>query len=218
MARDLNVDAAMLNAIWSNYGVGKGASWKYFAVPGVDIDINSVCQFSEPSAEEEQYMQANEYDEFADDPTAFLMTKWLARYSSRLSPPGSPATFEHHAALITGAMAFQRYMSSFSGYADQLKYEAGVVSANAGMIKAPFDLLMDKLRGYQGAIMDAFTQPDKVIKACEALMPHIVANAINGADPEKMAPITIWAHRGTVPFITPQFFDTIMWPTLKAGS
>jgi hypothetical protein len=112
-------------------------------------------------------------------------------------------------------MAYARYIGSFGEYADKLKYEAGVVSANSGMIKAPFDLLMDKLRGYQGSVMDAFTQPDKVRKACEALMPHIVKNALGGADPAKIAPITIWAHRGTVPFITPEMFDGIMWPTLK---
>lgn len=214
-AQDLNVDAAMLNAIWSNYGVGKGASWKYFAVPGVDVALDSVCQFHEPSTEAELCMQADEYDEFADDPTAFLMTKWLARYTSRLSLPGGPVTFGHNAALISGAMAYARYIGSFGEYANKLKYEAGVVSANSGMIKAPFDLLMDKLRGYQGAVIDAMTQPDKVIKACEALMPHIVKNALGGADPDKVAPITIWAHRGTVPFITPGMFDTILWPTLK---
>jgi hypothetical protein len=215
IAYDLNVDAAMLNAIWNNYGVGKGASWRYFAVPGVDVEIDSVCQFHEPSTEAELCMQADEYDEFADDPTAFLLTKWFARYTSRLSLPGGPVTFQHNAALIAGAMAYARYIGSFGEYASKLKYEAGVVSANSGMIKAPFDLLMDKLRGYQGAIMDALTQPDKVRRACEALMPHIVKNALDGADPEKNAPITIWAHRGMVPLITPEMFDTILWPTLK---
>lgn len=215
MARDLGVDAAMLNAIWSNYGVGKAASWKYFAVPGVDTDLGSVCQFHEPAGEEDLCMQAGEYDELADDPTAFLLTKWLPRYTGRLNAAGGPVSFAHNAALIAGAMAYQRYISSFGEYAGKLKYEAGVVSANAGMIKAPFDLLMDKLRGYEGAVTDALTRPDKVVKACEALMPHIVKNALDGADPEKIAPITIWAHRGNVPFITPDMFSSIYWPTVR---
>jgi len=215
MAAELNVDAAMLNAIWSNYGVGKAASWKYFAVPGVDTSMNSIAQFHEPSAADELCMRADEYDELADDPTAFLLNKWLARYTSRVAPAGAPVTFAHNAALIAGAMAYQRYIGAFGAYADKLKYEAGVVSANAGMIKAPFDLLMDKLRGYEGAVTDAMENPQKVRKACEALMPHIVANALGGADPEKNAPITIWAHRGNVPFITPEMFESIYWPTLK---
>ena len=48
MAEDMGNDAVMLNAIWSNYGVAKAASWRYLAVPGVDIGIGSVNQFSEP--------------------------------------------------------------------------------------------------------------------------------------------------------------------------
>ena len=46
-------------------------------------------------------------------------------------------------------------------------------------------------------------------------MPHIVANALGGADPKKLAPITIWAHRGCVPFISQKTFNEIFWPTLK---
>jgi hypothetical protein len=46
-------------------------------------------------------------------------------------------------------------------------------------------------------------------------MPHIAANALGGADPEKKVPITIWAHRGCVPFFSQETFDTIFWPTLK---
>ena len=46
-------------------------------------------------------------------------------------------------------------------------------------------------------------------------MPHILANALAGADPDRNVPITIWAHRGCVPFITREMFDNIYWPTLK---
>jgi len=42
-----------------------------------------------------------------------------------------------------------------------------------------------------------------------------LARALDGADPEGQVPITLWAHRACVPFITPQTFDTIAWPTLK---
>ena len=36
---------------------------------------------------------------------------------------------------------------------------------------------------------------DKVLAACEALMPHMMFNALAGADPEKKVPISIWMHR-----------------------
>jgi hypothetical protein len=59
------------------------------------------------------------------------------------------------------------------------------------------------------------TQPKKVLKACEALMPHLCHVGLTTADPNKLVPIGFWMHRGCVPFINPKQFDTHYWPTLK---
>ena len=215
MAVDMGNDAVMLNAIWSNYGVAKSASWRYLAVPGVDIDLGGVNQFSEPDKPEDEFLQFGEYEEFTDDPTAFLFNKWLSRATTRVRPAGAPVDFNHNLALVAGAMAYANYMNAFGPAAYKLKYEAGIVGANSGMIKAPLDILADKFRGYLNICLDAVDDPKKVRAACEALMPHILANALGAADPDKNVPITIWAHRGCVPFISPKIFDEIFWPTLK---
>lgn len=211
----LGVDSVMLNAIWSNYGLAKAASWKYLYVPGVDVDMGSVNQFGEPASEEEVFLRASEYDEFIEDPTAFLFNKWLARATTRVKSLGEPVTLEHNLALISGALAYANYMHAFGPAANALKYESGLVAANAGMIKAPLDIFADKFRGYVGTAIDTVERPQDVLKACQALMPHIVANALAGADPEKKVPITLWAHRGCTPFFSQETFDTIFWPTLK---
>ncbi len=211
----LGVDSVMLNAIWSNYGLAKSASWKYLYVPGVDVGPDSVNQFAEPANEEELFLQSHEYGEFCDDPTAFLFNKWFPRAASRLSKIGEPVTFDHNVALVSGALAYANYMNAFGPAAHKLKYESGLIGANAGMIKAPLDILADKFRGYVDTAIDSIERPQDVLRACEALMPHIVANALAGADPSKQVPITIWAHRGCLPFFTQQTFDTIFWPTLK---
>ena len=215
MAADMGNDAVMLNAVWSNYGVGKAASWRYLAVPGVDIDIGSVNQYSEPDGEENAFLRFDEYGEFTEDPTAFLFNKWLSRNTTRVRARGEPVGFDHNLALVAGALAYANYMNAFGPAAYRLKYEAGVVSANSGMIKAPLDILADKFRGFLNVCVEATEHPAKVRAACEALMPHILANALGAADPDKKAPITIWAHRGCVPFISPKIFDGIFWPTLK---
>ena len=215
MAEDIGSDAVMLNAIWGNYGVAKSASWKYIHVPGVDTGTDNVIQFSEPELESEEYLRFDEYEEFIDDPTGFLFTKWFPRYTTRLAIPGEPVTFDHNATLISGALAFGNYMHAFGPAADKLKYESGVVNATAGVIKAPFDLLTDKFRGYLNMTRDTIKHPEMVRKACEALMPHILTNALAGADPDKKVPITIWAHRGCVPYFNRKTFDEIFWPTLK---
>jgi hypothetical protein len=215
MAEEMGNDAVMLNAIWSNYGVAKAAGWRYLAVPGVDIGIGSVNQYFEPSADEDAFLQFDEYGEFTGDPTAFLLNKWMSRAATRVRASGEPADLGHNLALIAGAMAYANYMNAFGPAAYKLKYEAGVVGANSGMIKAPLDILMDKFRGYLNICADVIENPGEVLAACEALMPHILANALGGADPDKNVPITIWAHRGCVPFISPKVFDGIYWPTLK---
>lgn len=211
----LGVDSVMLNAIWSNYGLAKAASWKYLYIPGVDVDMGSVNQFGEPAFEDELFLRASEYEEFIEDPTAFLFNKWLARATTRVKSVGEPVTLEHNLALISGALAYANYMHAFGPAADALKYESGLVAANAGMIKAPLDIFADKFRGYVGTAIDTVERPQQVLKACQALMPHIVANALAGADPEKKVPITLWAHRGCTPFFSQETFDTLFWPTLK---
>ncbi len=214
MAKDMNIDAVMLNAIWSNYGVGKAFGHRYLKVPGVDVDMSSVLQYSEPS-EDDAFLRGDEYEEFTADPTAFLLTKWLPRCSSRVAKPGEVTSLESNLALISGSMAYANYMNAFGPAANALKYDAGVVSANSGMIKAPLDILADKFRGFMELSIDCIERPQVVLKACEALIPHIVANALGSADPNKDVPITLWAHRGCVPFVNYDTFNNIFWPTLK---
>jgi len=57
--------------------------------------------------------------------------------------------------------------------------------------------------------------PEKVLAACEALMPHLAYVALTGADPDRKVPIPIWMHRGCTPFISKRHFNTIYWPTLR---
>jgi len=83
------------------------------------------------------------------------------------------------------------------------------------MLKAPLDILADKLRGYIGLAFDLMECPEKVQKACEALMPHLARIALDSTDPAGRLPIPIWMHRGCVPFISRQHFETIYWPTLR---
>ena len=104
-------------------------------------------------------------------------------------------------------------MQYFGGFGQQnamLRSESGTVSAIAGILKAPFDIIADKLRGYIGLTMDMFENPKKVQAACEALMPYLCHVALSGADPEKNVPISIWMHRGCVPFVSTETFNNYL--------
>ena len=77
------------------------------------------------------------------------------------------------------------------------------------------DILADKLRGYLGLVEDLFERRDKVMAACEALMPHLYHVARTTADPNRLVPIGYWMHRGGVPFVSFEVFENVYWATMK---
>jgi len=66
-----------------------------------------------------------------------------------------------------------------------------------------------------GLCDDLLTQPEKVMAACEALMPHLYHVALTSSDATGTVPIGYWMHRGCVPFISHQQFKEFYWPTVK---
>jgi hypothetical protein len=125
------------------------------------------------------------------------------------------SSYRNNLSFVKGGMAMLNYFNGFGRQNALLRSESGTVSAIAGIFKAPFDIIADKLRGYIGLSMDLFERPGKVLEACEALMPHLLHVALSGADPDKNVPIGFWMHRGCVPFISHEHFDKLYWPTLK---
>jgi uroporphyrinogen-III decarboxylase len=107
------------------------------------------------------------------------------------------------------------YFNAFGPHVEKLRTESGTVSAIAGIFKAPFDIIGDKLRGYMGLTMDMMTQPEKVLKACEALMPHLYNVALTSSDANKQVPIGYWMHRGCIPFVSAGQFESHYWPTVR---
>jgi len=132
-----------------------------------------------------------------------------------VNPIGQPATFRNNLSFLKGGMAMLSYFNAFGPQIERLQTETGTVSAIAGILKAPFDILADKLRGYIGLTMDVIERPGKVMAACEALAPHLAHVAHTSADPTGTVPIGFWMHRGCVPFVTPDTFDRFYWATLK---
>ncbi|HUO30601.1 MAG TPA: uroporphyrinogen decarboxylase family protein, partial [Bryobacteraceae bacterium] len=147
--------------------------------------------------------------------TRFLYEAWLPRVSGEVSAKDGPATYRNNLAFVKSGMAMLDYFHAFGPQIERMRNECGTVSAICGMLKAPLDILGDKLRGYVALAFDLMEMPEKVLAACQALMPHLGYIALTGADPQKQVPIPIWMHRGCVPFISRQHFETIYWPTLK---
>jgi len=213
-AADFDWDAVVGNMVYVWTGLTQAIGLKYYAVPGIDIPPETGFQYCEPS-EENAFMKPDEYDQLIEDPTGFLFNVWLARVSADVSAMGEPTSYRNNLSFLKGGMAMLSYFNAFGRQNELLRTESGTVSAISGILKAPFDIIADKLRGYLGLITDLMERPAKVLAACEALMPHLLHVALSGADPEKNVPIGFWMHRGCVPFVSQKHFDKFYWPTLK---
>jgi uroporphyrinogen-III decarboxylase len=213
-AADYDWDAVVGNMVYGWMGLVKAIGLRYYAVPGMEVPHDTAFQYLEP-AEADAWMRPDEYDALIADPTGYLFNVWLPRVATDVAPVGQASTFRNNMSFLKGGMAMLQYFSGFGRQAALLRSESGTVSAISGILKAPFDILADKLRGYRGLCMDVFRQPDKVQKACEALAPHLCHVAMSGADPQKNVPIGLWMHRGCVPFVSPQQFARFYWPTLR---
>ncbi len=213
-ARDFDWDAMVANMVYVWTGLTQALGLKYYAIPGIDIPPDTAFQYLEPP-EQKAFMKPEEYNLLIDDPTAFLYNIWLPRVSSEISREGLQPSYRSMLALVKGAMAMSDYFNAFGPQVERMRREAGTVSAIAGILKAPLDIIADKLRGYIGLAKDLHRQPEKVLEACEALAPHLTQVARMTADPEKKVPVGFWMHRSAVPFINMNHFLTIHWRTLK---
>jgi uroporphyrinogen-III decarboxylase len=213
-AADFDWDATVPNMVYVWTGLTQAIGLNYYGIPGIDVPPDTGFQYIEPP-EGHAHMRPDEYDALIEDPTGFLYNVWLPRVSNDVSPMGCPTSYRNNLSFVKGGMAMLSYFNAFGTQIARLRAESGTVSAIAGIFKAPFDIIADKLRGYLGLTMDMFERPDKVLAACEALMPHLLHVALTTADPDKNVPIGFWMHRGCVPFVTPEQFASHYWPTLK---
>ena len=213
-AADFDWDAVVPNMVYVWTGLAQAVDLKYYGIPGIDIPADNGFQYREPPAGE-AFMRADEYDQLIEDPTGFLLNVWLPRVSRSISPMGTETSEANNLAFLKGGMAMMQYFGAFPEQIERLKDESGTVSAISGIFKAPFDIIADKMRGYLGLVEDLFERPDKVMAACEALMPHLFAVANATADPNRNVPVGYWMHRGCVPFVSYEQFDRFYWPTVK---
>ena len=213
-AIDFDWDATVPNMVYVWTGLSHLLGSKYYAIPGLDVPGSTGFQYREPP-DNEAFLRDDEYDQMIEDPVGFLVNVWLPRTNRRLRAPGEPTTYESLLTGIGSAMAMKRYIADYGPHIGRMINEAGMPCAICGILKAPFDIIADKFRGYRSLVMDIFSKPDKVLKLIEALTPHLLYMAKRTSDPSKTLPVGLWLHRGCVPFLSPPQFEKFFWPSLK---
>lgn len=185
---------------------------------------------------EQEYMQADEYQDLIDDPTGFFMNAYFPRIFGELAPftslPLLPPVHEipmvPPALMPFGTEPVQQAFAKLAEAGNEaLRWGQAMVEVNAkimgrgspsfsgGMTKAPFDLIGDSLRGTRGIMMDMFRHPDEVVEACDRLVPFMIKAGIRSCGASGHPIPFIPLHKGADGFMSDEQFRKFYWPSLR---
>ena len=199
---------------------------------GHGLGPNTTYQFVEA-----EYMKAEEYDWFLDDPSDFIIRRHLPRICGKLKgletlPPlhtfityymgipfglipfTSPEVAEAFTTLREAGNEAIRLASYSRRFVEKAK-EEGFPLQFGSMTQAPFDTLGDFLRGTKGLMLDMYRRPDTVIKACEKLLRYMFDLAVGPAKASGNPRVFIPLHKGLDGFMSLDQFKKFFWPTLR---
>jgi hypothetical protein len=210
-------DLLGLNLVdWPGHGVADDSPWQY---------------------REGEYMKADEYDALAADPSDYFRRSYLPRIGSSFAPLAAldpfsdmmeaiglpfnilpfadPAVVEGVKRIAEAANETIAYLEIMDRVAADAAGRLGIPALESGILKAPYDVIADTLRGTKGIVMDRFRQPQKIIEAAERMAPLQVSMGVRQTAVAD-SPLTLMPlHKGADGFMSDADFRTFYWPTLQ---
>ncbi len=206
--------------------------FKQLKWPGHGMTTDHTYQFIEG-----EYMTADEYDHFLLDPSDFMVRKYWPRVCGNLkgfeklaplhnvityymgfnlgiAPFSLPEVAEALAAMQKAGAEAAR-IAAYSRRFTQKAREEGFPMQTGAFTQAPFDTLGDFFRGTKGLMLDMYRNPEKVIKACEKLLPFMLEIALGAAKVSGNPRVFIPLHKGLDGFMSLEQFKRFYWPTLR---
>jgi uroporphyrinogen-III decarboxylase len=187
---------------------------------------------------ESEYMREDEYDALIADPEVYFRRSLLPRFGSAFSALASPAPFtdmmeattmlfsilpyadpavvEGYQKLADAARECLNWLMTIGAAGADAAGRLGMPSSFGGIAKAPYDILADTLRGTKGIMIDRFRRPEKILEACERLVPIVIDWCVRQAERPGGPLIIFVLHKGADSFMSEADFKTYYWPTLKA--
>jgi hypothetical protein len=202
--------------------------------PGHGLGPNSEYQFVE-----NEFMKAEDYDEFLEDPADWAVRVYLPRAFGKLEgfsllPPLGMFLFGAYNLINLSAFTAPPLLASFQAFAKAAQATAdGIALATKNMqrttalgfssgilagsiiIEAPFDLMSDTLRGMRGIMLDMFKRPAQLIEAEERVSRFQLKFALDLSRATGIKRCFIPLHRGSDGFMSLAQFEKFYWPQLK---
>ena len=121
---------------------------------------------------------------------------------------------ENMEALKKSFGSFQRYLMRLTKSVEYQKSNHGMPCLVGSVGMAPFDLIMDYFRGFKGIMTDLRRRPQEIKEACEALVPIMMANILQGKTSLDPYPLIFFPlHAPT--FLNVKQFENLYWPTFR---
>ena len=206
--------------------------YKQYKWPGFNLPKDSGYQYVEG-----EYMMADEYDAFIDDPSDFwartfmprmcgaleglkMVSPWtdmweVVTVSLQMIPFGIPPVQGALKALIDAGNEAMGWIQKVGAF-DAKSKAMGFPGIWGGASKAPFDILADTLRGTRAIMIDMYRQPEKLEKALERTVPLAISQGLRGAAMSGVPTVFMPLHKGADGFMSDAQFKRFYWPTFKA--
>jgi uroporphyrinogen-III decarboxylase len=200
--------------------------------PGHGVDPNLDYQFVE-----DEYMLADEYDEFIENPSDWMIRRYMPRIFGALKPlenlPGIPDQFYYYGAPSAGLATMgtpeiqEAFQSLLKAARESLKWVSRLQAHISEMRElgfspfffvatyAPFDFIGDNFRGTRGMMLDMYRRADQLLEALERATQLTIRIATRRAAASRISMVFIPLHKGADGFMSEEQYNTFYWPFLK---
>jgi len=233
LAIDLDADISFSPdfAVFSSAAAFSAVDFRQLLIPGLQVDANHSFQFVEG-----EYVKAEEYDAFLDDPTGFALRVYMPRIYGTLGafsmlPPlttfmmgyagmgaiaafAAPPIWAGFESMHNAAVEAAKWAASGAAFQKEMA-EKGYPLWAGGVALAPFDIISDFMRGMRGTMIDMYRCPDKLLAALEMVFPWSIGGAMAQCQMSGNPRVFIPLHRGADGFMSNKQFETFYWPGLK---
>jgi hypothetical protein len=184
---------------------------------------------------DKEYLQPEEYDEYLEDPSGFMLHKYVPRLCGAagalaalpdltnlihfqflslpmlLARPDVLASLER---LIEAGRRLRGTMEESAAFHEEMQ-RLGYPAPRGCFTTAPYDRVSDFLRGSKGAMLDMFRRRDKLLEMLDKLTNSIIRCAIQDARASGARYAMMPMHWGLDGFMSPKQFATYYWPQLR---
>ena len=198
---------------------------------------HGVSPYHSHQAIEAENMKADEYDAYLGDLSDYTLRFLLPRTCGVMEPFSMfpPLSSLGHNYWGTQAIAetlaipevakavetlqkagreMEKWRSKMVAFNEEIE-KLGFPPLSGGGGGAPFDMISDFLRGMQGAMLDMYRQPDRLLELCEKILQDMLERAVPAAKESGIPRVFMALHRGSDGFMSLKQFETFYWPYLK---